>query len=168
MCVFVDEDLASRCLARESRSQVLAIINENLSYLPETTQSGVAAEPLSGLFLELEVSVSVETGLLAENSVVYVVARAVDGMPAPLAVARLEVAALPATVRLDDSMAMIPGHTLSSAEGIEVVARISQDGNPAEKAGDFTSAVRQVDSGLMSAGGPLQLVIDRQVTASEQ
>ena len=151
----------------ESRSQVLAVIDENLSNLPAEMQSGSSPEPEPSMFVQAEVSVSIDTGQLTDSSVVYVVARAVGGMPAPLAVARLGVGELPATVRLDDNMAMIPGHTLSSAENIEIVARISRDGSPSEKPGDLTSAVQRIDGASLSSGQALQLDIDRPVAVTE-
>ena len=63
----------------------------------------------------------------------------------PLAVKRLTVADLPATVTLDDSMAMLEGHHLSSHEEIIVGARVSRDGKPMPQAGDLQGLGRAIN-----------------------
>ena len=45
----------------ESRSQVLAVIDENLSNLPAEMQSGSSPEPEPSMFVQAEVSVSIDT-----------------------------------------------------------------------------------------------------------
>lgn len=55
----------------------------------------------------------------------------------PLAVLRAKVSDLPLTFRLDDSMAMAPGMTISSVPLVTVGARISKTGNAIAQAGDL-------------------------------
>jgi len=64
----------------------------------------------------------------ADSHTVYVFARAVGGPPMPLAVERFPVRDLPRLVTLDESMTMMPGHSLATATTIELVARISASG----------------------------------------
>ena len=67
----------------------------------------------------------------------FIFARAVDGPRMPLAVQRATVRDLPRAFVLDDSMAMAPGFTISSAKSVVVEARVSKSGNAAPAAGDL-------------------------------
>jgi cytochrome c-type biogenesis protein CcmH len=91
---------------------------------------------------------------------VFVFARAVDGPPMPLAVARLKASELPATVTLDDSMAMTPRARLSNAEEVVVGARISTTGTAKPSPGDLEGFAEPVAIG--SDMGTVEVVIDRQ------
>ena len=55
----------------------------------------------------------------------------------PLAITRIKVADLPATIILDETMAMSTMASLAQADRVEVVARISEDGSATAKAGDW-------------------------------
>jgi cytochrome c-type biogenesis protein CcmH len=115
----------------------------------EDTPQGVAS---------IEVGVSLAEGIEANpSSTVYVYARALQGPKMPLAVARLTVADLPTKVVLDDSMAMAPELTLSSFRQVNLVARISLDGDVMASPGD----VEGVNGPVATAdGSPVQIVID--------
>jgi cytochrome c-type biogenesis protein CcmH len=79
------------------------------------------------------------------SAVLYVVAKAVDGPPMPLAVLRLPLSDLAAgrkvAFQLDDSLAMSPQLSLSKFRQVSVEARVSMSGNAIREAGDW-SAVR--------------------------
>jgi cytochrome c-type biogenesis protein CcmH len=88
----------------------------------------------------VQVKVSLDEKLVSKVSAsdtVFVFAKAVTGMPAPLAVKKLVVSDLPIVVTLDDSMAMMPGHSLSSKDNVIIGARISKQGTPTPVAGDI-------------------------------
>lgn len=88
--------------------------------------------------IQVTVSLSDEAkAAVSDDSAVFIYARASEGPPAPLAVSRLSVSDLPATVTLDDSMAMIPNMTLSSYPSVTVGARVSPSGNPLAQPGDW-------------------------------
>ena len=110
----------------------------------------------------LQVSVSVAPGLeLHPGDTVFVFARAVEGPPMPLAVARFPAAELPREVELNDSMAMAPGMKLSSFPRVSVTARISRQGGVSAQPGDLEGG----GEALTLSGGPqsVAILIDRTI-----
>lgn len=94
------------------------------------------------------------------GATVFVFAREVGGPPMPVAVQRLDASALPTLVTLDDSMAMVPGRTLSSVGRLQVVARVSASGGVAAQPGDMEGVSATLD------GVPdrvVRLLIDREI-----
>ena len=87
----------------------------------------------------LLVSVDIEErfrNTLDGSESLFVYARPAGGPPAPLAVRREQVREFPLTLRLDDSMSMVPERALSSAQRVEVGARISRSGDARASTGD--------------------------------
>lgn len=94
----------------------------------------------------IKVHVRMAAGMTVNDQhLVYVFARATDGVKVPLAVTRISAAALPTSVTLDDSMAMIPSRRLSSFNTVQVVARVSTDGDAIASSGD-----QEGESGIIS------------------
>jgi cytochrome c-type biogenesis protein CcmH len=83
----------------------------------------------------------------APGDSVFVFARAANGSRMPLAVQRAQVKDLPLAFRLDDSMAMAPGMTLSSAAQLTVGARISKSGTAIPQPGDLSGEMPGVVPG---------------------
>lgn len=86
----------------------------------------------------IEVAVSLADNItVRDDQIVFIAARnaAQEGMP-PLAAARLPVAELPTTVRLDNLSAVGP-FNLSSAESVTISALLSQSGVATPAAGDY-------------------------------
>ena len=106
--------------------------------LPEKT------EQVSGRIIEVTVTAS-DAVLLPAESVVFVYARAAQGPPAPLAVKRLTLGQLPAGVRLDESMAMIPGMGLANFDRIVIIARVSVTGQVVPSVGDYGARSSEID-----------------------
>lgn len=99
--------------------------------------------------VQVKVSVSLAARLAAQaapGDALFIAARAIAGSPMPLAVARHTVAELPLTLTLDDTMAMVPGHSLADVQQYYVVARVSHSGtaNPAPGDLEGKSATRSV------------------------
>lgn len=110
----------------------------------------------------LQVSVSVANGLqLNPGDTVFVFARAVEGPPMPLAVARFAASELPRQVELNDSMAMAPGLKLSGFERVSVTARVSRGGAVAAQPGDLEGGGEAIE--LDGTEQAVAIVIDRTI-----
>lgn len=109
----------------------------------------------------LQVQVSLSPALkdrLAPGDTLFVYARAEQGPPMPLAVARLDANTLPASVTLTDAMGMTPQFKLSSAQRVFVGARISKSGQAIAQAGDLEG-----DAGVVAVDThtPIKISIDK-------
>lgn len=126
---------------------------------PESqTTSGEVDE--SVLSLEVLVNLS-DSAQVEPDQWVYVYARAWRGAPVPLAVTRFKAAELPKTIILNEAMAMSTNATLSQAEQVELVARVSQGGTAIAEPGDWQGLKGPIDP--RSADKVIELVIDHQV-----
>jgi len=93
----------------------------------------LAAAPAQTVAALLKVHVDLGAALKAKvqpGDSVFVFARAASGPPMPLAVKRMTVADLPASVELSDSDAMMPQLKLSNFPEVQLEARISRAGQP--------------------------------------
>lgn len=113
--------------------------------LPGIVKSqGEATLPEAGR--SLQVLVELGDAVQADaDATVFVFAKAVKGPPMPLAVQRVKVSALPALIKLDESMAMMPGIGLANFDQVQVVARISSSGIAEAKPDDY-----EVRSGIIN------------------
>jgi cytochrome c-type biogenesis protein CcmH len=87
---------------------------------------------------------------------VFVIARAPDGPPMPVAVEKHTIADLPLTVILDDGDSPMPTARLSALQNIEVIARVSASGNAMRQDGDLESKPVRV---RLPADKPVRLVL---------
>lgn len=122
---------------------------------PEITQQAqknideTRALAAKGASVNVRVSLSEELEKrVRPTDTVFVYALADDGSRMPLAVQRLSVNQLPATVRLDDSMSMTPGRRLSDFSRVSIDARVSASGQARPASGDMTGS-----SGVVSLEG---------------
>jgi cytochrome c-type biogenesis protein CcmH len=113
-----------------------------------------------GRSITLEVDIDAALKSQAKpGDAVFVYAKAMQGPPMPLAVKKLRLSDLPASLTLSDADAMMPSMKLSSFEQVIVGARVSKSGNPVAQAGDFFTELEGVDSA--DPPGLISLVIDR-------
>jgi len=141
-------------MAQTEQKPTLGVIsnNESSSSSSDNTEAGYS----SGLTIMVSLKESL-TAKTSPDDTVFIFARALQGPPAPLAVKRLSVKNLPATVQLNDSDAMIPQFKLSMFEEISVSARVALSGNPVAQTGDLQSVSLQTSN---SEAATLKLVIE--------
>src|SRR6185437_13867887 len=109
------------------------------------------AKPQGGVRGTVSLSPAMKDKVSPEDTV-FVFARAAEGPPMPLAVARVRVRDLPYRFELDDAMAMSPALKLSAFPRVVVTARISRTGTATPQAGDLQGASAPVpnDAGAVS------------------
>lgn len=117
--------------------------------------------PVASQGTALKVDVSLAPALkdrLKPGDQLYVYARAVNGPPMPLAVAKFDAGALPLAATLSDAMAMTPELKLSSVARVVVSARISHSGQPIAQPGDLEGSAGVVDTDRKT---PIAITIDK-------
>ena len=143
------------------RALVAGIEKAKQSYINE----GGKADDLvatSAYAVKLLVSLGDKVKASPEQTV-FVYARAWQGSPMPLAIARIKVSDLPVSLQLDESMAMSPSASLATATDIEVVARISPSGSAKAEVGDWL--VKQGPISMSAIPEKIDLKINEQITA---
>ncbi|MGH8212991.1 MAG: tetratricopeptide repeat protein, partial [Rhodanobacteraceae bacterium] len=121
-------------------------------------QAGNDSDARKAVALQVQVRLDPELApRVSSGDALFVFARAIDGPPMPLAVARLKASVLPAKVTLTDAMAMTPQLKLSSFPRVQVSARISKSGDALPHEGDLESRPVQTAS---DAKQPVVLTID--------
>ena len=134
----------------------------------ESTASTVPAQPAptsapgtEGPHLTVKVALDAKLAAkAAPGDTVFVFAKAASGPPMPLAVQRLKVEQLPATVTLTDGMGMLPSMKLSQFPQVIVGARVSRSGNAIAQSGDLQTASKPLD---VATTTPISLTIDQTV-----
>jgi cytochrome c-type biogenesis protein CcmH len=100
-------------------------------------------------------------GDIGPGDTVFIIARAVGGTQAPVAVLGRPAAELPFDFVLDDSTAMMPELGLSSVDLVEVTARVSRTGQTKPMPGDLHSARALRVS--PASGERIQLLLDERL-----
>lgn len=118
-----------------------------------TNVAGSAAE----ITVQVDVDASVKSKINPTDAV-FILARAIEGPPMPLAVVRHTAAELPLTVKLNDAMAMMPAMKLSNYSQVRVTAIISKAGTAQLAAGDLFGEVSPVK---VSANATVKLRVNQ-------
>ena len=93
---------------------------------------------------------------LRGDATVFVIARAPNGPPMPVAVEKRSVSELPFTASLDDGDSPMPTSKLSQLREVELVARLSESGEGNRQESDIESKPVRV---TLPAKAPVELVI---------
>lgn len=137
-----------------------AAISANRPMATAAAESSSSRAPAAGDVTRLQVAVDVSDQVRQKfdaSDTVFVYAKAKQGPRMPLAVQRLTLAALPASVVLDDSMAMVEGMNLSAFDQLVVSARVSKSGSAIAQSGDY---IGQLDVDDKNAGKTLNIEIN--------
>ncbi len=94
---------------------------------------------------------------VASSDTLFIFARSEGGPRMPLAVLRGSAKQLPMDFALDDSLAMAPTLTLSSADSVRIEARISRSGNATPQPGDLVGTSAVVKPGARD----VKIVVDK-------
>jgi len=124
-----------------AKAEALGQIDTNFAAsLDASKQPSIAVAEIRG-----RVSVSDEAARsLSETDTVFVIARAINGSPMPLAVFKSTAGALPFEFILSDAMAMVKGSGISSVPEVIVSAKVSASGDALQTKAGFEVHSRPV------------------------
>lgn len=141
----------------ESQAQLQKMIQ--MAEAEQQKPQATASAPAVDIKVKVELDVAIKAKVEPQHTV-FIYAQAVNGPKMPLAIVRKQVADLPASVVLNDSMAMQPQTHLADFKQLRIVARISKTGNAMPQAGDLIG-VAQLDS--VSGNPSVGIVINQEV-----
>jgi len=130
---------------------------------PAASTTATTGSTTSGSTTSLSVTVNVSDDVRNKfnaNDVIFVYAKAKQGPRMPLAAQRMTLAELPATVLLDDNMAMVEGMNLSAFEQLVISARVSKSGSAIAQSGDY---IGSTDFKNQKTQASINIVIDTAV-----
>jgi cytochrome c-type biogenesis protein CcmH len=141
------------------------IIDANIAEAQQLAGNAAPASNLKSVAASGTIAgtIEIDPKLLARakpGTTIFIFAKS-DSPGPPLAVFRTTVGKWPISFKLDDSMAMMPNRTLSSATDVIVEARISQSGQAAAATGDLQAPGARVKVG---DGKAVRLRIDKVVS----
>ena len=113
----------------------------------------------NGARIVVEVSIAPDLAVeLGASEPVFVFARAPASTGPPVAVARTVVGALPTTIVLDESNAMVPSMSLASVERVLVTARVARSGTANRTSGDVEGVSGPV---AVADPAPVEIVLSQ-------
>jgi cytochrome c-type biogenesis protein CcmH len=147
-------------LASNPPPEIADLLRNQIALLGGAAAGAQAASDSTGPVVNLTVSLADSVSLddFGPTAQLFVIASATDS-PAPVAVERHPLSALPGSFSLSDADAMIPTRKLSLYDEVTVIARISRSGQPTAQSGDVYDELT-VDP---RAGDTISLVIEQVV-----
>lgn len=124
---------------------------------PATQSAADVVNTAPEITVQVDVAASLKSKINPTDTL-FILARAIDGPPMPLAVVRHTAAELPLTVKLNDAMAMMPAMKLSNYPQVKVTAIISKAGTAQLVTGDLFGEVKPVS---VSASSTIKLTINQ-------
>jgi cytochrome c-type biogenesis protein CcmH len=137
----------------QDRMEVKSLIEQAQSQMAAGTETAIAGSesgpaPASRPSIRVHVDVAPELrDKVDADATVFVLAKAINGPPMPLAVVRRGAGEIPFDVTLDDSGAMAPIAKLSNFKTVNVSARISRSGRAERESGDLIGEASGVNVG---------------------
>lgn len=146
------------------------VVNLSFSTDPTSEQNPVSATSVAEGTVSISKSSSITVALelrvpkhelskLTEQARLFVIAKAPSN-PIPLAVKTFSLQAIPDQLTLSDADAMMPTRPLSSAQAIEVSARLSHSGDVSRDKGDWEGLAPKPNS---STPNQFKIIIDRRI-----
>lgn len=141
----VEVDRSIRFYISQAREKLIAA-GESIATMDKLLPPVKTASKVNSASLTVKINISARIRRnFADTDVVFVYAKALKGPKMPLAAHRLILSDLPATVILDDSMAMVEGMSLSAFKQVVVSARVSKTGEAIAQSGDYIGEVMVKD-----------------------
>ncbi len=142
--------------------EIRALIESQLAqagFPPDAPTAGTDSAMAS-----VDVNISIAAGLaerIKPGAIMFLLAREPNRPGPPVAVIRHNASELPATLNLSDKNAMMAGRSLSSLPRVQLVARITNSGEPVAQPGDLYGEMEWMTGS--STGEGISIVIDRVV-----
>jgi hypothetical protein len=150
-----------------SATDVPAVSSEQMAAVAGALDSrGPPARKSTATNGEAQISGTVEIATklasrAAAGATLFIYAKQPNAPGPPLAVLRMRADHWPVTFALSDANAMVPGRNLSSADSVQIEARISKSGDALPQAGDLVGTVTSVNP---RDGHPVKILIDREIS----
>jgi cytochrome c-type biogenesis protein CcmH len=163
----VTQKLATRLATQGGSDGEWQLLAESYDYMGRTADAKAARAHIASVgsndTAEISGSIDIASKLASHatpGTTLFVYAKQPNAPGPPLAVVRLRIERWPVTFTLNDSNAMVPGRSLSTAQSVQIEARISRSGDAIAQTGDLVGTVTGVNP---RAGQPVKISIDRQI-----
>lgn len=148
----------------DSLSQVQSLIRraeEKLGIAPAPVLPSITEAPQATGGFTLKVALAKSLAAEAEpDDTVFIIVKAHNGAPMPLAAVRKQVRELPLTIAIDDSLMMVAGGSLADHPELRIEARVSKQGGVKLLSGDLIGVIAPV---VQPVSRTIEVVIDQQV-----
>ncbi len=149
-------DRWKRVLTMSPPDEIRTMIEAQLAQVG--VQEQINETPDTGIAVNISVSAELAERI-KPGAVLFLMAREPDRPGPPLAAVRRDASELPVTLKIQDSDAMIPGGMLSSLPRVQLIARITNSGEPVGQPGDLFG--QMVWTAAENSGQDVSIVVDQ-------